>query len=428
VLLMATLGVADEYEVFVVQSRTQSALVRLPFSSLKWQRARNRIAQHEVTIAADDGGLECCGNFGGLRAWSQMIQIVRDGAIVADGPIVGFHREPDTGNVTIRAMDRSAIMMKRIVAITRIGLQSAGAHFYQLLADAQIGNLAFDPYPLNVPAAVPFLTEFDREYRAERLERVSDCIDELARNTNIFFTCVGDTLYADELDMRHALGIPLLYDSLGHVAKSKARPVLNEATTINIPRVEYDGMDMISTAYVGGSNEGQSGAPIVGQSDYWSGRFVTGLLESGSMSTKAKSQSDVNAEALIRATEQATGVLTVEDILLSPEFGSEGMHGDLSNFLPGAWLDLGYQDTCTFMVPFAEVRYEYRDLVVGGQSVAGSALTPIVADRVSMVRIEQIDGELNDEGVESVRVAVMPTAEWDGTLPTGWRDPGAGED
>ena len=425
---MATLGVADEYEAFVVQSRTGSTLVRLPFSSLKWQRARNRIAQHEVTIAADDGGLECCGAFGGLRAWSQMIQIVRDGAIIADGPIVGFGRDPETGNVTIRAMDRLAITMKRIVAITRVGLQSAGAHFYQLLADAQIGNLAFDPYPLNVPAAVPFLTAFDREYRAERLERVSDCIDELARNTNIFFTCVGDTLYADELDMRHALGIPVLYDSLGHVAKSRARPVLNEATTINIPRVEYDGMDMISTAYVGGSNEGQSGAPIVGQSDYWSGRFVTGLLESGSMSTKAKSQSDVNAEALIRATEQATGVLTVEDILLSPEFGSEGMHGDLSNFLPGAWLDLGYQDTCTFMVPFTEVRYEYRNLVVGGQSVAGSALTPIIADRVSMVRIEQIDGELNDEGVESVRVAVMPTAEWDGTLPTGWRDPGAGED
>ena len=194
---MATLGVADEYEAFVVQSRTGSTLVRLPFSSLKWQRARNRIAQHEVTIAADDGGLECCGAFGGLRAWSQMIQIVRDGAIIADGPIVGFDRDPETGNVTIRAMDRLAITMKRIVAITRVGLQSAGAHFYQLLADAQVGNLAFDPYPLNVPAAVPFLTAFDREYRAERLERVSDCIDELARNTNIFFTCVGDTMYSD---------------------------------------------------------------------------------------------------------------------------------------------------------------------------------------------------------------------------------------
>lgn len=425
---MAKLGVPSEYEAFIVQSRTQSTLVRLPFSTLKWQRARNRIAEHEVTIAADDGGLECCGTFGGLRAWSQMIQIERDGAIVADGPIVGFARDPKTGDVTIRARDRSALMMKRIVAITRVGLQSAGAHFYQLLADAQIGNLAFDPYPLNVPAAVPFLTKFDREYRAERLERVSDCVDELVRNTNAFFTCVGDTLYADELDMRHILGIPLLYDALGHVVKSRGRPQLNERTTIDVPRVEYDGLDMVSTAYVGGSNEGQSGAPIVGQSDYWSGRFVTGLLESGSMSTKAKSQSDVNAEALIRATEQATGALTIEDVVLSPEFGSEAMNADLSNFLPGAWLDTGYQDTCTFMVPFTEVRYEYRNLTVAGQPVAGSALTPIVADAVRMVRIEQIDGELNDEGVESVRVAVMPTAEWDGTLPTGWRDPGAGED
>ena len=72
--------------------------------------------------------------------------------------------------------------------------------------------------------------------------------------------------------------------------------------------------------------------------------------------------------------------------------------------------------------------FGYRNLVVDSVSVAGSALTPIVADLVSMVRIEQIDGQLNDEGVEEISVAVMPTAEWDGTLPTGWRDPGAGED
>lgn len=425
---MATLGVPSEYEAFIVQSRTQSTLVRLPFTTLKWQRARNRIAEHEVVIAADDGGLECCGTFGGLRAWSQMLQIERDGAVIADGPIVGFSRDPDTGNVAIRAMDRFALTMKRIVAITRIGLQSAGAHFHQLLVDAQIGNLAFDPYPLNIPDAVPFLTRFDREYRAERVERVSDCIDELVRNTNIFYTCVGDTVYADELDMRHALGVPMLYDSLGHVAASRGRPVLNERTTIKVPRVEYNGLDIVSTAYVGGSNEGQSGAPLVGQSDYWSGRFVTGLLESGSMSTKAKSQSDVDAEALIRATERATGVLTIEDIALSPEFGSEAMNADLSNLLPGAWLDVGFQDTCTFMVPFAEVRYEYRNLVVDSVPVAGSALTPVVSDKVSMVRIEQIDGALDSEGAERITVAVTPTAEWDGTLPTGWRDPGAGED
>lgn len=424
---MARIGVPSEYEAIIVDSRTQLTLVHLPWSRIRWQRCRNRVSEHEVTIALEDGGLECCGLFGGLRAWAHMLQIVRDGAVVADGPVVRWGTD-DGGDVTIKAMDRFVIAQKRIVAVTRIGLQSAGAHFHQLLVDAQIGNIAFDPYPLTIPAAVPFLTKFDREYRAERLERVGDCIDELVRNTNVYYTCVGDTLYTDELDVRHALGVPLLYDALGHVAASKGRPTLNEQTTTKIPNVDVDGMNMVTTAYVGGSNEGQSGAPIVGQSNYWSGVYAPGLLESGSMSTKAKAQSDVDAEALIRATEQATPTISIENVTLAPDFGGEALAADLSNLLPGAWLDVGYQDTCAFNVPFMEVRYEYRTLVVDAVTVAGSALTPVGSDVIAMVCIEQIETTVDDKGAEEITLALVPAAEWDGTLPTGWRDPGAGED
>lgn len=424
---MARLGIPEEYEAWVVDSATQASLVMLPFKSLKWQRCRNRISEGEVTISADDGGLECCGNFGGLRDWSHMVQIQRDGAIVADGPVVG-RRRLKNGDVVVRFQDRFAITAKRIVAVTRVGLQSAGAHFWQLLDDAKVGDPLYDPYPLTVPAAVSFLTAFDREYRAERLERVSDCIDELVRNTNAFYTCVGGTVYADELAIRHALGMPLTYDDLGRVVRSKGRPVLDESTTFDVPEIEVDGTNMVSTAYVGGSNEGQSGAPLIGSSDAWSGTYVTGLLESGSMSTKAKSQSDVNAEALIRATEQATPSVTIENVRLTPSFGSQAMLPDLSNLLPGAWVDLGYQDTCSFQIPFVEVRYEYRSLYVAAVAVEGSALTPVAADTISMARIEQIDVELTEEGEEVFTLALTPTAQWDGTTPTGWRDPGAGED
>lgn len=126
---MARLGIPEEYEAWVVDSATQASLVMLPFKSLKWQRCRNRISEGEVTISADDGGLECCGNFGGLRDWSHMVQIQRDGAIVADGPVVG-RRRLKNGDVVVRFQDRFAITAKRIVAVTRVGLQSAGAHFW----------------------------------------------------------------------------------------------------------------------------------------------------------------------------------------------------------------------------------------------------------------------------------------------------------
>ena len=115
-------------------------------------------------------------------------------------------------------------------------------------------------------------------------------------------------------------------------------------------------------------------------------------------------------------------------VRLTPEFGSEAMAADLSNLLPGAWLDIGYADTCAFQLPFAEVRYEYRAVVVDAVPMEGSALTPVTSDAIMMGRLEQLDVELTDEGEEVVMAALMPTAEWDGTTPTGWRDPAAGED
>jgi hypothetical protein len=113
---------------------------------------------------------------------------------------------------------------------------------------------------------------------------------------------------------------------------------------------------------------------------------------------------------------------------LTPDFGSENLAPDLSNLLPGCWVDIDYDDTSAFDVAFVEVRYEYRTVIVGGIPFEGSALTPVIASRITAARIEQIDVEGDAEGEESVYLSLTPTAEWDGTVPAGWRDPGAGED
>lgn len=432
VLLMAKLGTHNEYEAWVCESDTGQPIVMLPWSSLKWQRCRNRISTAEVEVAADEHGRACPGVMEHLRAWSRLLVIERDGGEVFRGPIVSWGRadiaSDKPGDITIRALDKFAVTQKRMVGATRVGIESAGAHFYQLLVDAKVGDPAFDPYELNVPAAVPYLTAFSREYRTERFERVSDCIDELARSTNVFFTCVVDDVYADEQEIRNQLGVGTTFDSLDRAVTAKGRPVLNERTTFAPPGIEVDGTDQITVAYVGGSNEGQSGAPLIGSSTFWDAVYTYGLLESGRLSQRAKSQDDVDAEALIYATESATPAVTLEKVRLTAEFGSDNLAADLSNLLPGCWVDIDYHDTSAYDIPIVEVRYEYRTVVVDAVSYEGSALTPVTADAITVARIEQIDVEVNDEGEEFFYLSLTPTAEWDGTVPTGWRDPGAGED
>lgn len=432
VLLMAKLGNYVEYEAWVCESDTGQPIVMLPWSSLKWQRCRNRISAAEVVVAADDLGRSCPGVMEHLRAWSRLLVIERDGAEVFRGPIMSWGRSDlsseKPGDITVRALDKFAITTKRMVGATRVGIESAGAHFYQLLVDAKIGDPVFDPYALNTPAAVSYLTAFSREYRTERLERVSDCIDELVRSTNAFYTCVVDDVYADEQLIRNQLGVGTVFDDLGRAVKAKGRPVLNERTTFAPPGIEVDGTDQITAAYVGGSNEGQSGAPLVGSSTAWDGDYTYGLLESGRLSQKAKTQDDVDAEALIYATEAATPAVTLEKVRLTAEFGSDNMAADLSNLLPGCWVDIDYDDTSAYDIAHIEVRYEYRTVVISAVSYEGSALTPVTADAITVARIEQIDVEVHDDGEEFFYLSLTPTAEWDGTVPTGWRDPGAGED
>ena len=429
---MASLGSPSEVEIWVVDSQTELPISRIPYTSYKWQRCRNRISAAEVTVAADDQGRSCPGIFGDLVGWARMLVIERDGAQVFKGPIASWGRAPlgsdKAGDVTIRALDKFAITQKRMVGATRVGIESAGAHFYQLLIDAKVGDPLYDPYVINLPAAVSYLTTFSREYRVERVERVFDCIDELIRSTNAFYTCVGDDVYADEALIRNQLGIGTTFDDVGRAVTARARPVLNERTTFGAPGIEVDASEQITAAYVGGSNEGQSGAPLIGTSTAWDGVFTYGLLESGKLSQRAKDQDDVDAEALIRATEMATPAITIERVRLTPDFGSENLAPDLSNLLPGCWVDIDYDDTSAFDVAFVEVRYEYRTVIVGGIPFEGSALTPVIASRIAVARIEQIDVEGDAEGEESVYLSLTPTAEWDGTVPAGWRDPGAGED
>lgn len=451
---MATLGVAEEYEAFIVQGLTGQILKALPWSTIRWSRVRNEIAQASVSIAPEEGGIECCAPAWPLRPWEWMIRVERNGGIVFDGPITGWSRpsaaQGGNGAFTIRAHDRMAITLKRLIAssYTTTALLDPGPEIvWGVMLDAGIGDLAGSPYVFNLPWHTEFMdrqaSKVSAAISVERLERVYDVISSLVQQGVFAYTQVTDTFYAHDGVVRELLG------------GRGVRPVLNEATVLTIPGVETDALEISTVAYGGSLGTGKSGYPVISTFPNLYGQYMSSTLEIGRQLDRATevvkykktgfgdtreytTQLDVATQVL--AVETATPDVTIEQVSLAPDFGSPLLSADLSNLVPGAYIDIDFQDTCAFDVPFIGVSDEYRywytksfPLLPGNPQVPQYTWmpTPVQSDAIAVGRLERLDvtvGFTEDEGVsEEVLASLVPTAEWDGTIPDWWRDPTAPE-
>lgn len=436
---MGVLGCPEEYEAIIVDSLTQQTIFHIPWSRILWSRIRNEVSTASVTIAAADGGIGCCSQFGGLQGWSQMLRIERNGAVVWDGPITGWSRPSiangGDGSVTIRAHDRFVLTYKRLVALDRTGLQDPNELFRNALVDASFGVIGVDPYPFTIPDVSEFIAQdsanLDSSVLVDRLERIYDVLSQLVAQDAIYFTMIGDVLWVDELAVRGLLG------------ENGTRPALNEATTIDLPGIEVDCLAQSTIAYGGTLGTGKSGFPVISTQFPYANQFLTCTLEVGQSFDRTSevdprqiadgftTQLDVYTQIL--ATQTATPAFTIEQVVLSPNFGARYLLEDLSNLVPGAIIDIDYEDTCGFDVPYVgttlEYRYWWTEEILVEQFVDRYAWmpTPVSSDTIAAARLERLDVEVSvAEGgalAERFTVSLTPTAEWDGTLPDGWVDP-----
>lgn len=437
---MGVIGVAEEYESFIVHGLTGQTIMQLPWSSMAWGRMRNEIATASVTIAAEDGGVECCGPIWPLRPWEWMIAIERNGHTVFDGPITGWSRpsaaQGGRGDFTIRAHDRMGITLKRLIAFTRKGLIDPGELFFHLLNDAGVGVLAGSPYVFNLPPLAAFTakpaTKVDSSVVVDRLERIYDAVAALVAQSAVFYSQVTDVLHVDETVVRRLLGV------------RGERPVLNETTVIDIPGVETDALGVATIAYGGSLGTGKSGYPVISTAPQMYGTYLSSTLEIGQQFDRASeinplfglnytTQLDVATQIL--AVESAVPANTIEQVRVSPDFGAKDLADDLSNLVPGVIVDIDMQDTCVFDQPYwgvvDEYRYWYSFTIPVNQNVDVFSFmpTPVSSDRIAMARLERVDvrvGFTEDQGlVEDFQLSLTPTAEWNGTIPEWWRDPSA---
>lgn len=445
---MPSLGVPYEYEAVITDGLTGETITMLPWSKIKWQRARNKVSQAEAFVAIADGGMSVMRE-APPRPWNTLLSIQRNGSVVWDGPVTSWSRPSRSGpgqppGFTIRAHDRLALLMRRLVGadITATSRSSMGTLFRDLLVSGDLGG-ANDPYTFVLPSQSDFMntfsfnsagTEFsyasiaaDREYRVARLERLFDVISELAELGLITFTQAADKMWVNEVTLRNLLG------------GGGSRPVLSEATTLAVPGVEGDALGMSNKVYAGTQSQGKAGFPTVADCTFFASTYVQGTLESGYASSRsgqtdeasATYSSPLSVAAAGEAARSAAPSVTIERTPLAPSFGCPAMDVTLSNLVPGIIVDVDYAESVAFDVPVVSVNPEYRYWYTASifgvpptpEQRFAYMFTPVSSDEIRLARLEQLDvGVDSTDGpiVETVDASFTPYAEWDGTVPPNW--------
>lgn len=409
---MASLG-TGEYEVGVVFSANPTkAIAYLPWSSIKWQRTHNESSAAEFTIPGLDGGIECCGQFGGLRCWDHMLVVERNGYRVWDGPIIGWNRG-DNGDVVVRAVDRS-IFMKKTLAGTMYA--AVGTLTMQAAITAILGTADLDQSPWSLGIDASFETNFttplapELDLRAERLDTLATAFDTLAQSTPLYWSCRGDLLQMCEYKLRGGLTLPAV-SGTHRLGYDNNWLVLNEATVMDIPSVNVDGTDMATDPRVGGATEGSNGHAFVSVVDLRSVAwyiangppppYITSVLQRGVSNLSQADEASIEAAAEKLAVEVSTPNTTIEQVALSPEFGGQALLSSLDNLMPGARLRLDFIETCAFSVPVS------RSVWVNDDVLAWSGF-------VEHVRLDQLDVDVQatDDGIkEDVKASLSATVE-----------------
>lgn len=434
---MGTIGVAREYNAYIVNGLTGQVIAALPWSRISWSRLANDVSAASLTVPAADGGIECTGAFGGLRAWTQLLAIERNGAIVWDGPVVGWSRpaskQGGMGELTVRALDRFAITMKRLVQQDHLGRSRAGILFWDLLDEAELDDTSGVPYVFTIPASTEFFSSNAQKvsinYEVERLERIYDAVQNLVSRSLVDYTQVCGTLWPDETTRRDLLG------------ERGQRPVLGEHNVLGIPGIEVDGTTLATVAYGGAASTGKSGAAVISTKYPVLGDYTSAILHIGeqfsdistidaSTDTTSGYSKSLDGATTALAVLNSVPVVTIEQVRLAPNFGCAALESDLSNLIPGVRVDVDFQDTAAFQQPFVGLSNEYRFWFTqdGVGDIYDYLQTPVSSDSISVLRLERLDVNVTatDDGVdEEILASFIPTAEWDGTVPEGWEDTAA---
>lgn len=365
-LLMSKIGVASEYEAWVVDSLTQDTLLRLPFSDISWERIRNGVSAGSVVIPPEEGGPTVCRVIGGLNAWSQMLVIERDGRRVWDGPIMGW---AGGESLTINAVDRSVMLGKRFIqtnvtlnppnddiygALVSPVLNIAG---YFTLTDVGLGISAMPYSVTKKPYFPPGETKFNilgkGKWRFNTLTSLAALFDELGSNAYFSWTQQNEVMHMYSAWLDPVTGIE------PYMSSDFQRPTLNTATTIlptYEPAVTVNADGLMNWVYLGETGQG-----IIGFANPSTGSSITGYLDSSLYGAISDSEQAIvpvyywNGSAYVywdpHQYPSPFPTVTLEDIPLHPSFTVPGDGIGFDDLIPGIVADVDFPDSCMLDIP-----------------------------------------------------------------------------
>lgn len=412
---MASLGQGDYTASIVFSSSPTTTIAVMPFSEIKWQRVNNKTSSASLVVPGADGGIECCGVFGGLRPWDHMLVVERNGYVVWDGPIIGWTRDP-SGDLTIRALDRSSLFSKTLVGKTQ--LFPAGSALETILRGL-FTNGFVGPTPFSLTIDYDWGTYFtpappgEVDLHVERLDYLESVLSQLAQSTDLYWTCRSDLVQFCEYKLRSGLTAEGLTGV--HLPGFDNRwPALSESVVTELPTVAVDGTNLATVVYLGGASSGANGHAVVDIVDLRSAiwyvdngdppPYILSSLQDGQGNLTQSDTTSVTTAAEQRAVAVSTPNLTVEQIHLAPNFGGQTLLPSLDNLMPGCRFLLDFQETCAFNVPTSKRVYTY-DTVSGQYD-----FTLAWAGDTRHVRLDQLDVTVDDNG-EEVVASFTPTVE-----------------
>lgn len=278
-----TLDFDGEYEVTYANARTGYSY-RVPWSSIVWGRKRGDISEATVTTVPIDGpaSLATTEVLRALEPWTCELLIHRDGTLVWAGPVTGFSRAEwkmdAPATVEIRARDASAVLRKRLVAVSRTfsNVDLASGMAETLMADAYA--VSGSRYVMTRDIGACGVTG-SRSYTPSDGEMVLDCVGDLA-DRGFSWTVIGRTFVANNATLQAASG---------------RCGVFTERAFASLPAIDVDGTEQANYFWALSGTNVASGA-------YSSVDSAVGLLQR----VESRDELRNNADAVKFAQEQYT--------------------------------------------------------------------------------------------------------------------------
>ena len=320
----------------------------LPVAGVSWTRVLDDTSEATVSLAGLGRSPACFAAFREAAAWQHEVAIVRDDAVVWQGPLTG--RSANASAATWTARDLSVWLDRRVLPVDRSYVQvDVATIFSDLVADA----MSVDDSPNVTVSVEPTGVLATRRYLAGQHLLAGPELRELAK-AGIDWTVVGRSVIA------------------GGTTVPVSPIVLLQDTHLSAPpSVSTDGLAATNRYGIAGAGGGEGADPIYAEASDAASIATYGLLQDVTREDRVRDVTSAQAAADSRLVLVADPVVKLDAVRLAAAAPVL-----LSQLVPGALVG------CAFASSAIEVSGVYRLHTVAVTAAGGNESVTLTLEPV----------------------------------------------